>query len=74
MSPRHLNWLLLSLSLKKTQLDPNDLRTNLESPFSVKDTRKGSIPRNCIPSWRKIISVRIYSQDLDHLLRLLSLE
>ncbi len=25
MSPKHLNWLLLSLSLKKTQLDPKDL-------------------------------------------------
>ncbi len=25
MSPKPSNWLLLSLSLKKTQLDPNDL-------------------------------------------------
>ncbi len=35
MSPKTLKWLLLSLSLKNTQLDPNDLviQTDLEFPF-----------------------------------------
>ncbi len=64
---------------KKTQLDPKyivNLQTDLESPFSDKDTRKCNNPHNYIPSWRKKIYMRISSQDLDNLivLRLLSLE
>ncbi len=37
-----LNWLLLSLSLKNTPWPQRSswLQTNLESPFSVKDTKK----------------------------------